>query len=85
MKSLPRSFWIIASVVLIINGIQASFTELLQDEAYYWYYAQKLEWGYFDHPPFVAFLALASRLLKNELGLRVLSVVLNLASYVLVF
>ena len=85
MKSFPRSFWIIASVVLIINGIQASFTELLQDEAYYWYYAQKLEWGYFDHPPFVAFLALASRLLKNELGLRVLSVVLNLASYVLVF
>ncbi len=85
MKSLPRSFWIIASVVLIINGIQASFTELLQDEAYYWYYAQKLEWGYFDHPPFVAFLALASRLFKNELGLRVLSVVLNLASYVLVF
>jgi hypothetical protein len=59
---------------------------LLQDEAYYWYYAQELEWGYLDHPPFVALsgLSLATSL-KNELGLRVLSVVLNLASYLLVF
>lgn len=30
---------------------QASGTELLHDEAYYWNYAQHLDWGYFHLPP----------------------------------
>ena len=68
-----------------MNGMQAAFTDLLQDEAYYWYYAQQLHWGYFDHPPFVALLAIVSRFFQNELGLRAMSIVLSLASYVLVF
>lgn len=68
-----------------MNAMQAAFTDLLQDEAYYWYYSQQLNWGYFDHPPFVALLAIVSRFFKDELGLRAMSIVLNLASYVLVF
>ena len=45
-------FFIIAW--LAINFIQAAFTMLDGDEAYYWIYSRVLAWGYFDHPPMVA-------------------------------
>lgn len=37
-----------------INILQACFTGLDGDEAYYWVYSLNLQWGYFDHPPLVA-------------------------------
>ena len=43
-------------IVTVVNLIQSAFTGLIFDEAYYWYFAQNLSWGYFDHPPMVAFL-----------------------------
>ncbi|PHI20907.1 4-amino-4-deoxy-L-arabinose transferase [Lewinellaceae bacterium SD302] len=56
---------------LILNLIQAFFTPLDADEAYYWMYAGELDWGYFDHPPSVAALiALGRDWLPGELGLR---------------
>jgi hypothetical protein len=33
--------------------VQAAFMVIDSDEAYYWLYAQHLQWGYFDHPPLV--------------------------------
>lgn len=39
---------------LIINLLQANFTGLEADEAYYWTFSRELSWGYFDHPPVVA-------------------------------
>ncbi len=41
---------------LLLNLLQAGFTQLDPDEAYYWVYAQQLDWGYFDHPPAAALL-----------------------------
>ena len=64
---------------------QASFTELLSDEAYYWKYSQFLEWGYFDHPPMVALLIkIGSNLLPGELGVRLLFVLLGTATIYLI-
>ena len=40
----------------IINIIQAAFLGVDGDEAYYWMFSKKLDWGFFDHPPFVALL-----------------------------
>jgi hypothetical protein len=40
----------------IVNLFQAAFTELDVDETYYWVYSNHLAWGYFDHPPFIAWL-----------------------------
>ncbi|WP_276479535.1 ArnT family glycosyltransferase [Paraflavitalea pollutisoli] len=64
-----------------LNLIQASCTELFDDEAYYWVYTRFPDWGYFDHPPLVAFLIKAGySLFPNELGVRFMMVLLNTAT-----
>jgi hypothetical protein len=66
---------------LLLGLFQAGFTELMDDEAYYWVYSQHLDWGYFDHPPMVALLIkLGYSLFHNELGVRLLMVILNVLS-----
>jgi hypothetical protein len=85
VKSLSRSFWFFALLILLVNLLQATHTELLKDEAYYWYYAKQLKWGYFDHPPFVALLASTSAFFGGEIGLRLGSVCLSICAYLLVF
>ena len=54
----------------VINLLQAAFTGLANDEAYYWYFAQHLDWGYFDHPPMVALLVWLSSWMPGTLGIR---------------
>ncbi len=55
----------------ICNLLQAAFSELANDEAYYWMFAEHLAWGYFDHPPVTALLIKAGGLLfGGELGVR---------------
>jgi hypothetical protein len=69
------------SAWLLINIIQGGFTELFDDEAYYWIYSRFPEWGYFDHPPMVALLIKAGYgILHNELGVRLFMILLNTAT-----
>lgn len=69
------------SAWLLINIIQAGYTELFDDEAYYWIYSRFPEWGYFDHPPMVALLIKAGyAILHNELGVRLFIILLNTAT-----
>lgn len=66
---------------LLVSLIQAYFTGLFDDEAYYWVYAQYPDWGYFDHPPMIAWLIkLGTLLLGGELGVRLLVVLLGTAT-----
>lgn len=70
---------------LIINLIQAANTELFDDEAYYWIYSQYPAWGYFDHPPMIAWLIKAgSAVFPNELGVRFFIVLMNTATLFLI-
>ena len=63
---------------LFFHLLQALFTELQDDEAYYWVYAQYLSWGYFDHPPMIAVLIKwGSALFGGELGVRLFPLLLN--------
>ncbi|MGV3613145.1 MAG: ArnT family glycosyltransferase [Fluviicola sp.] len=56
---------------MIVNLFQAAFTELANDEAYYWMYSRNLDYGYFDHPPAIALLIKAGfTFFQNELGVR---------------
>jgi 4-amino-4-deoxy-L-arabinose transferase-like glycosyltransferase len=58
------------AAILIVAFLVANIAGLLlvgvhPDEAYYWVWSQRLAWGYFDHPPGVAFLI---RLFTSLLG-----------------
>lgn len=66
----------------LINLVQAAFTELDPDEAYYWVYSQELDWGYFDHPPGIAVLInWGTALFPGTLGVRFFSNVFLIGSF----
>jgi hypothetical protein len=74
------------AIILVLNTLQAYLTGLHADEAYYWVYAQFLDWGYFDHPPFVAlFIKAGTFVFKNPLGLRLATVISHVASVFLLW
>ena len=65
-------------LLLLLGIMQASLTELQDDEAYYWVYSRFPEWGYFDHPPMIAFLIkMGYAIFPNELGVRLFPLLLN--------
>ncbi len=68
----------------VINLLQAAFTGLANDEAYYWYFSKHLDWGYFDHPPMVAVLVWLSSWLPGALGIRFCATLLQ-PLYLLLF
>ncbi|MGK6351237.1 ArnT family glycosyltransferase [Parapedobacter sp. DT-150] len=66
---------------LLINLVQAGFSELHYDEAYYWVFSRFLDWGYYDHPPMVAlFIKVGSSVMHSELGTRLVTVFTNVAA-----
>lgn len=68
-------------VWLLLNAVQALTTGLHPDEAYYWVYAQFLDWGYFDHPPMVAVYIWFGGLISDyALAVRAVGVITNTAS-----
>ncbi|WP_420603892.1 ArnT family glycosyltransferase [Flagellimonas sp.] len=85
-QKFPRLFLILLATLFVLNLVQSYFTELIYDEAYYWYYAQNLDWGYFDHPPMVAFLIeISSWFFNGELGVRFMSCVLSVGTYMILW
>lgn len=69
------AFW------FLLNLVQIAFTELTSDEGYYWFYATRLQWGYYDHPPMIALLIrMGSILFPGELGVRFFNLVLSTAA-----
>ncbi len=86
LQKLPRLFLYLLGALLAINLLQAHFTELIFDEAYYWYYAQKMDWGYFDHPPMVAWMIkLSSFFFDGELGVRFMSCLLSVTMLIVLW
>jgi hypothetical protein len=66
----------------ILNLLQARFTTLNNDEAYYWMYSKQLAWGYFDHPPMIALMIrIGYFFFHNELGLRLIVVLSQLVAF----
>lgn len=68
---MTKNLRIALTVVFIFQILIAGGFELAHDEAYYWLYSKHLDWGYFDHPPFVGVvIKLFSFLPHTELSLR---------------
>jgi hypothetical protein len=70
---------------IILGLIQSAFTELQDDEAYYWVYSKYFDWGYFDHPPMTGLLIkMGYAIFPNELGVRLFPLLLNVLSLVII-
>ena len=85
-KILIRNNWKRLFVILLLCGVclnflQAIFTEILTDEAYYFLYGENLSWGYFDHPPFVGLMIYLSKLFfDGNLSVRFMTIFLQVGT-----
>lgn len=65
------------SLWLLVSILQACYTELLEDEAYYWVFAQNLDWGYYENSPMVAAMIKAGyAIFPNDFGVRFFSIMM---------
>lgn len=62
----PKLLWAVLAGWVLVNWLQAAITPADPDEAYYRLYAQHLAWGYFDHPPMLALIIAAGRLITDS-------------------
>ena len=82
----PKLFLYLLGSILVLNLLQAHFTELIFDEAYYWHYAKNMAWGYFDHPPMVALMIkIGGFLFDGESGVRFVGCLLSVGTFVLLW
>lgn len=86
LTKIPKQFYFFLVAIFILNLIQSNFTQLIFDEAYYWYYSQEMAWGYFDHPPMVALMVkISSYFFNGELGVRFVSCILSTVNILLLW
>lgn len=85
--SYQKKFWLLAAGLFILRLLLAPLFSLVPQEAYYWMYSEKLDIGYFDHPPMVAYSIRAFTEIfgDNELGVRFGTMVFSLGSMFLLF
>ena len=70
----------------VLNLVQAAFTGLFDDEAYYWVYSKFPAWGYFDHSPMIAlFIKSGYYFFKNEFGVRLIIVTCSTLTLLIIY
>jgi hypothetical protein len=82
----PNEIRLVRNTSLAVLGlvalrlIGAAWTPLTFDEAYYWTWSKHLSFGYYDHPPGVAFIIRLGTLIAGdtEIGVRLVSILLAL-------
>lgn len=70
----PRSGVLRATLYLLVGVVLArlviaALVPIVQDEAYYVEWSKALDWGYFDHPPLIAWVNATSRLWPSSVFL----------------
>jgi hypothetical protein len=86
-----RRFWQFLAAVFIFRALFILFftasADLLGDEAYYWDWGRRLDWGYFSKPPMIGWLmGLVGWLTNNaEWGVRGAALVLGTGTLACVF
>lgn len=75
--------WLLA--FLPFRLLLAAIVPVLPEEAYHWNFARHLDWGYYDHPPMIAWAIAAGRLVAGDsaLGLRLVPLLFSLGTSVL--
>lgn len=75
------------AVLIVLRGVMASVLPLSADEAYYWLWSKHLAFGYYDHPPMIAWLIRAGTEIFGDtpLGVRFAGILLSLPASWLVW
>lgn len=83
----PRWAGLLVALLLLARALVAMRLPLSADEAYYWLWSKHLDFGYFDHPPAIAWLIRAGTLFLGDsaIGVRASGLVLSLVASALVF
>jgi len=78
---------ILFALIFLIRVVAAATTPLTEDEAYYRLWSQHLAFGYFDHPPMIAWWIRLGRSFAGDtpLGVRAVPVLASLMTSWLVF
>ena len=85
MNKVEKRFYLYLLIWMLADMLQAMFTNMHADEAYYALYGQFLDWGYYDHPPMVALLTYLSHWFPGNLSVRMMTVPLHGATVWLVW
>jgi Dolichyl-phosphate-mannose-protein mannosyltransferase len=77
---LVRNTAVTILALVALRLVAAAWTPLAFDEAYYWMWSKHLAFGYYDHPPGVAWVIRSGTMLAGdtELGVRLVSILLAL-------
>ena len=86
IKNPKRQFFLFIVLFFLLNFIQSYFTELLEDETYYWIWSNNLAFGYFDHPPLIAlWIKIGSFFFNGALGVRFFSIISFLITLIFIW
>jgi len=85
MNNVEKRFYLFLLIWMLADLVQAVFTNIHADEAYYALYGQFLAWGYYDHPPMVAVLIYLSHWLPGALSIRFCTVLLHAVTLLLIW
>lgn len=80
LKAAPQTtlyLFLVIGISLLFHLVCMTTADLLVEEAYYWNYAQHLDFSYLDHPPMVALLIKFSTSIlgTNEFSVRIMSLI----------
>ncbi len=80
-------FWLSLGILVIFRFWVNGKVLLTGDEAYHWEWSRHLAWGYYDHPPMVAYLIRSFTWLGGNTlrAVRAVAVLLSTLSVVLVY
>lgn len=80
----PWCRWLLA--ILPLRVALAAVIPVLPEEAYHWNYARHLDWGYYDHPPMIAWSIAAGRLVFGDtsLGVRAMTLLFSIGTTALI-
>lgn len=80
---------VLLSVALLILArfIAGTLLPLSADEAYYWLWSRHLDWGYYDHPPLIAFAIRAGTAMFGEtaFGVRLMGLLASVVASIAVW
>jgi hypothetical protein len=84
---LVRNTSVLILALVVLRLLAAAWTPLTFDEAYYWMWSKHPAFGYYDHPPMVAFVIRLGTMVAGdtELGVRLVSILLALPMSFAVF